>query len=77
MDANPSNCPRCGSVVPADAAAGLCPRCLAVGGLSGLLHPGSIPSDHAGEPTVSIVVPVDEPGTPAGGTIRYFGDYEL
>ena len=61
------NCPECGRSLPADAPAGVCPKCLLAVGL------------YAAEDT-SIEVPeqMSSSGSlPKVKKIQYFGDYEL
>jgi WD40 repeat protein/serine/threonine protein kinase len=75
MNAIDVSCPRCGQSLPADAPAGLCPRCLAAGGLSEseFLQDTAAASDSRG--TLHIVIPEDlalPPGAP-----RRLGKYEL
>ena len=76
-------CPDCGTELPADAPAGVCPKCLLKAGMN---DPAAESADDATfiAPSVS---PADAPtehdddaevDAPRIGTmIKYFGDYEL
>jgi tRNA A-37 threonylcarbamoyl transferase component Bud32 len=74
--ASPDRCPACGALLPAQAAQGLCPKCL----LQAALEPGEsepVPGQEA--PTLA---PESDPETHSVGQttpqrLRYFGDYEL
>ncbi|MBI3416518.1 MAG: protein kinase [Verrucomicrobia bacterium] len=68
-------CPKCRQPIPADAPAGLCPRCLAVGAFSET-SPAKNPATVTDpDPTLHIVIPEDS-GLPADAP-RKLGDYEL
>lgn len=71
MSAAVQTCPKCGQPVPADAPGLLCPRCLAIGGLS----EGKLETVDDPDATLHIVIP-DEAGLPAGAP-RKLGDYEI
>ena len=75
MNAIDVTCPRCGQGLPLDAPAGLCPRCLAVGGLTEreCLQDTATGLDSSG--TLHIVIPEDL-ALPAGAP-RRLGKYEL
>ncbi|MBT6156910.1 MAG: protein kinase [Planctomycetaceae bacterium] len=86
MSAN-KTCPDCGTELPPDAPAGVCPKCLLQAGLN------ESPTDAADAETLvpdsealadaPTILPSDHAklaaGTtpPIGATIKYFGDYEL
>ena len=66
------HCSRCGMELPADAPAGICPRCLLQAGL------GGEPSDPDVTMPPSAERQAPPPLTPDVGTkLKYFGDYEL
>ena len=84
----PKACPECGAELPADAPAGICPRCLLQAGMR------KIQADEPNDPEALTLIsesvtpvkplPPTEPNaeqeahtTPIGTTVRYFGDYEL
>lgn len=67
------NCPQCGSPLPADSPAGMCPKCLLAAGLGEESEPlesgGNVPTiDLRRDVTIS-----SQPGT----RLSYVGDYEL
>ena len=66
-------CPQCGTPLPADSLAGLCPKCLLGAGFEESSH-GQTTSGDA--PTVDIAQ--DQVAAASPGThLSYFGDYEL
>jgi len=78
MTAKPTHCPKCSRPLPRDAPKGLCPECLLLGGFESAAEAAMAqPGDAAGEGTIHIVVPVDEPAGGVPETLRCFGNYEL
>lgn len=83
----PKKCSKCGTTLPPDAPAGVCPRCLLQAGIDDsaeetgedatlITNPElnvSQPDDSATEPYARKSPPVP----PVGTSIRYFGDYEI
>ncbi len=63
----PTTCPRCGKNLPADAPAGVCPKCLLAAGLDSF--DGEAIKQTEGLSSSDQTAPVT--------TVRYFGDYEL
>jgi serine/threonine protein kinase len=70
-----SACPKCGQPVPADAPAGLCPRCLATGAFSDTAPAKNPAAVTDPDSTLHIVIPEDS-GLPPDAP-RKLGDYEL
>jgi hypothetical protein len=75
MSAAVSSCPKCGQAVPADAPAGLCPRCLVAGGFTGTQLPAKAADESDSKGTLHIVIPED--AALPGGAPRHFGKYQL
>ncbi|MFP6693008.1 MAG: protein kinase, partial [Pirellulales bacterium] len=65
-----TSCPKCGKVLPADAPAGVCPKCLLAAGL------GSVDGEGT-EPTGGMSASGQNSPAETIETVRYFGDYEL
>jgi serine/threonine protein kinase len=63
----PKTCPKCEENLPADAPAGVCPKCLLAVGIDSLDDEGIKKTEglSSSDPTVPLM------------TVRYFGDYEL
>src|SRR5215472_13274190 len=74
MNATDVTCPNCGQAVPADAPGGLCPRCLALGGLSEAEIRTDL-ADSDSKATLNIVI-AEEFKLPPGAP-RRLGKYEL
>lgn len=80
-------CSTCGTVLPPDAPAGVCPRCLLKAGMDDSANACADDATLVGEPRPTVSrrdEQVTEPDTslssdvsPAGTKVRYFGDYEL
>ena len=80
------NCPNCGKPLPADAPAGLCPRCLLAAGADVSRTPDETdaagpPADPPSDPDAD-TIPGPDGDAPGripriGDRVRYFGDYEL
>ncbi len=68
----PTTCPRCGEILPADAPAGVCPKCLLAAGLDSFDDDSF--DGEAIEPTEGLSSS-DQTGPLT--TVRYFGDYEI
>jgi serine/threonine protein kinase len=66
----PTTCARCGTILPADAPAGVCPKCLLAAGFDSF----DSFDGEANEPTVGLS---SSDATPPVTTVRYFGDYEI
>jgi serine/threonine protein kinase/dipeptidyl aminopeptidase/acylaminoacyl peptidase len=75
MSAAVSPCPKCGQAVPADAPAGLCPRCLVAGGFTGTQLAATTADESDSKATLHIVIPED--AALPGGASRQFGKYQL
>jgi serine/threonine protein kinase len=68
-------CPKCGQPVPADAPAGLCPRCLASNAVSEMGQVDAPDLDSDSKQTLHIVIPED--AALLSGAPRQLGRYEL
>ncbi len=73
----PTTCPRCGKNLPADAPAGVCPKCLLAAGLDSFDRAG-LDEDSFDEEAIEQTEGLSSPDQAAPiATVRYFGDYEL
>lgn len=80
-------CPKCGTVLPPDAPASVCPKCLLQAGMDEIEEAAGDDVTLITNPELNVNRP-DEPATEPdvpkssrveqiGTTLRYFGDYEL
>ena len=83
-------CPECGAELPADAPAGICPKCLLQAGMGESItdapddaDPATLPMDPLTPAQAPTLPPAEanvvQAGTvpPIGTKVQYFGDYEL
>lgn len=83
----PKQCTTCGTTLPPDAPAGVCPKCLLRAGIDDFVVEAgeeatliTNPELHVSQPDEAATEPCagkSSPVPPVGTAIRYFGDYEI